>query len=235
MKIKLSDHFTIKKLLKATFPTISMMVFISIYSVVDGVFIANFAGTSAFSGVNLIFPVIMVIGAVGFMLGAGASALVANTLGEGNNNRANQIFTMMLHFTIILGVILSTVVFVLIEPLTYWMVEVGGQQVTDEMIQSAIVYGRLLTVFQVAFMVQNYFQSLFVVAEKADKGFVVTAIAGCCNMLLDALFVGLFKWGVVGAAIATGISYCVGAIIPLVYFAKSNNSLLQFAKTSYHH
>ena len=212
MKIKLSDHFTIKKLLKATFPTISMMVFISIYSVVDGVFIANFAGTSAFSGVNLIFPVIMVIGAVGFMLGAGASALVANTLGEGNNNRANQIFTMMLHFTIILGVILSTVVFVLIEPLTYWMVEVGGQQVTDEMIQSAIVYGRLLTVFQVAFMVQNYFQSLFVVAEKADKGFVVTAIAGCCNMLLDALFVGLFKWGVVGAAIATGISYCVGAI-----------------------
>ena len=231
MKIKLSDHFTIKKLLKATFPTISMMVFISIYSVVDGVFIANFAGTSAFSGVNLIFPVIMVIGAVGFMLGAGASALVANTLGEGNNNRANQIFTMMLHFTIILGVILSTVVFVLIEPLTYWMVEVGGQQVTDEMIQSAIVYGRLLTVFQVAFMVQNYFQSLFVVAEKADKGFVVTAIAGCCNMLLDALFVGLFKWGVVGAAIATGISYCVGAIIPLVYFAKSNNSLLQFAKT----
>ena len=231
MKIKLSDHFTIKKLLKATFPTISMMVFISIYSVVDGVFIANFAGTSAFSGVNLIFPVIMVIGAVGFMLGAGASALVANTLGEGNNNRANQIFTMMLHFTIILGVILSTVVFVLIEPLTYWMVEVGGQQVTDEMIQSAIVYGRLLTLFQVAFMVQNYFQSLFVVAEKADKGFVVTAIAGCCNMLLDALFVGLFKWGVVGAAIATGISYCVGAIIPLVYFAKSNNSLLQFAKT----
>ena len=231
MKIKLSDHFTIKKLLKATFPTISMMVFISIYSVVDGVFIANFAGTSAFSGVNLIFPVIMVIGAVGFMLGAGASALVANTLGEGNNNRANQIFTMMLHFTIILGVILSTVVFVLIEPLTYWMVEVGGQQVTDEMIQSAIVYGRLLTVFQVAFMVQNYFQSLFVVAEKADKGFVVTAIAGCCNMLLDALFVGLFKWGVVGAAIATGISYCVGASIPLVYFAKSNNSLLQFAKT----
>ena len=231
MKIKLSDHFTIKKLLKATFPTISMMVFISIYSVVDGVFIANFAGTSAFSGVNLIFPVIMVIGAVGFMLGTGGSALVSNLLGEGKKQRANQVFTMTLYFTIILGVILSTVVFVLIEPLTYWMVEVGGQQVTDEMIQSAIVYGRLLTVFQVAFMVQNYFQSLFVVAEKADKGFVVTAIAGCCNMLLDALFVGLFKWGVVGAAIATGISYCVGAIIPLVYFAKSNNSLLQFAKT----
>ena len=231
MKIKLSDHFTIKKLLQATFPTISMMVFISIYSVIDGVFIANFAGTSAFSGVNLIFPVIMVIGAVGFMLGAGASALVANTLGEGDNNRANQIFTMMLYFTIILGVILSVAVFVLVEPLTYWMVAIGNQDVTPEMIDAAIVYGRLLTVFQVAFMVQNYFQSLFVVAEKPNLGFGITAIAGCCNMVLDALVVGLFKGGVVGAAIATGISYCVGAIIPLGYFAKQNNSLLRFAKT----
>ena len=133
MKIKLSDHFTIKKLLQATFPTISMMVFISIYSIVDGVFIANFAGTSAFSGVNLVFPIIMVIGAVGFMLGAGASAMVANTLGEGNGERANRIFTMMLYFTVILGVILSAIVFLLIEPLTHLMVKIGGQPVSQEM------------------------------------------------------------------------------------------------------
>ena len=166
MKIKLSDHFTIKKLLQATFPTIAMMVFISIYSIVDGVFIANFAGTAAFSGVNLIFPVIMVIGAVGFMLGAGGAALVANTLGEGDKPRANKIFTMMLYFTIILGVILSVTVFLLVEPLTHFMVKIGGQEVSQEMIDAAIVYGRTLTVFQVAFMVQNYFQSLFVVAEK---------------------------------------------------------------------
>ncbi len=231
MKIKLSDHFTIKKLLQATFPTIAMMVFISIYSIVDGVFIANFAGTAAFSGVNLIFPVIMVIGAVGFMLGAGSAALVANTLGEGDKPRANKIFTMMLYFTIILGVILSITVFLLVEPLTHFMVKIGGQEVSQEMIDAAIVYGRTLTVFQVAFMVQNYFQSLFVVAEKADKGFAITAIAGCCNMVLDALFVGLFKWGVVGAAFATGISCCVGALIPIAYFAKQNNSLLKFAST----
>ncbi len=231
MKIKLSDHFTIKKIIQATFPTIAMMVFISIYSIVDGVFIANFAGTAAFSGVNLIFPVIMIIGAVGFMLGAGSAALVANTLGEGNKPRANKIFTMMLYFTIILGVILSITVFLLVEPLTHFMVKIGGQDVSQEMIDAAIVYGRTLTVFQVAFMVQNYFQSLFVVAEKADKGFAITAIAGCCNMVLDALFVGLFKWGVVGAALATGISCCVGALIPITYFVKQNNSLLKFAST----
>ncbi|MBQ4272207.1 MAG: MATE family efflux transporter, partial [Clostridia bacterium] len=158
MKIKLSDHFTIKKLLNATLPTITMMVFISIYSIVDGVFIANFAGASAFSGINLIFPVIMIIGAVGFMLGTGGSALVSNLLGEGKKQRANQVFTMTLYFTIILGVVLSVIVFLLIEPLTYLMVEIGGQEVSQEMIDSAIVYGRLLTVFQVAFMVQNYFQ-----------------------------------------------------------------------------
>ncbi|MBO5866752.1 MAG: MATE family efflux transporter, partial [Clostridia bacterium] len=231
MKIKLSDHFTIKKLLQATLPTISMMVFISIYSIVDGVFIANFAGTSAFSGVNLIFPVVMVIGAVGFMLGTGGAALVANTLGEGKAERANKIFTMMLYFTIILGLILSVIVFLLIKPLTHFMVKIGGQSVSQEMIDSAIVYGRILTVFQVVFMVQNYFQSLFVVAEKPNLGFGITTIAGCCNMVLDALFVGAFKWGVVGAAVATGISYCVGAIVPLAYFAKPNNSLLKFSST----
>lgn len=231
MKIKLSDHFTIKKLLQATLPTITMMVFISIYSIVDGVFVANFAGASAFSGINLIFPVIMVIGAVGFMLGTGGSALVSNLLGEGKKQRANQVFTMTLYFTIILGVVLSVIVFLLIEPLTYLMVKIGGQPVSQEMIDSAIVYGRILTVFQVAFMVQNYFQSLFVVAEKANLGFGVTVIAGCCNMALDALFIGLFKWGVVGAAVATGISYCVGAIVPIVYFAKDNSSLLKFAPT----
>ncbi|MBQ8434283.1 MAG: MATE family efflux transporter [Clostridia bacterium] len=231
MRIKLSDHFTIKKLLQATLPTITMMVFISIYSIVDGVFIANFAGASAFSGINLIFPVIMIIGAVGFMLGTGGSALVSNLLGEGKKQRANQVFTMTLYFTIILGVVLSVVIFLLIEPLTHLMVKIGGQPVSQEMIDSAIVYGRILTVFQVAFMVQNYFQSLFVVAEKANLGFGVTVIAGCCNMVLDALFVGLFKWGVVGAAVATGISYCVGAVVPIVYFAKDNPSLLKFAST----
>lgn len=231
MKIKLSDHFTIKKLLNATLPTITMMVFISIYSIVDGVFIANFAGASAFSGINLIFPVIMIIGAVGFMLGTGGSALVSNLLGEGKKQRANQVFTMTLYFTIILGVVLSVIVFLLIEPLTYLMVKIGGQEVSQEMIDSAIVYGRLLTVFQVAFMVQNYFQSLFIVAEKANLGFGITVVAGCCNMVLDALFIGLFKWGVVGAAVATGISQCVGAIIPVVYFAKDNPSLLKFAPT----
>lgn len=231
MKIRLSDHFSIKKLLRATFPSMAMMVFTSIYSIVDGFFVSNFAGSSAFSGVNLIFPVISIIGAVGFMLGTGGSALVANTLGEGDKERANKIFTMTLYFTIILGVILSVVVFAFVEPITYFMIKIGGQEVSQEMIDSAILYGRILSAFQVAFMLQNYFQSMFVVAEKPTLGFIVTAAAGCTNMVLDALFVGVFQWGVAGAAIATVISYFVGATVPVVYFLRPNSSLLRFSKT----
>ncbi len=231
MKIRLSDHFSIKKLLRATFPSMAMMVFTSIYSIVDGFFVSNFAGSSAFSGVNLIFPVISIIGAVGFMLGTGGSALVANTLGEGDKVRANKIFTMTLYFTIILGVILSAVVFAFVEPITYFMIKIGGKEVSQEMIDAAILYGRILSAFQVAFMLQNYFQSLFVVAEKPTLGFIVTAIAGCTNMVLDALFVGVFQWGVAGAAIATVISYFVGATVPVVYFLRPNSSLLRFSKT----
>lgn len=231
MKIRLSDHFTIQKLLRATLPSMAMMVFTSIYSIVDGFFVSNFAGSSAFSGLNLIFPVISIIGAVGFMLGSGGSALVANTLGEGDKDRANKIFTMTLYFTIILGLILSALVFIFVEPITYFMIKIGGQEVSQEMIDSAILYGRILSAFQVAFMLQNYFQSLFVVAEKPTLGFIVTAIAGCTNMALDALFVGVFHWGIAGAAVATVISYFVGAVIPVVYFSRNNSSLLKFSRT----
>lgn len=231
MKIKLSDHFTIKKLLRATLPSMAMMVFTSIYSIVDGFFVSNFAGSSAFSGLNLIFPVISIIGAVGFMLGSGGSALVANTLGEGDKDRANKIFTMTLYFTIILGLILSALVFIFVEPITYFMIKIGGKEVSQEMIDSAILYGRILSAFQVAFMLQNYFQSLFVVAEKPTLGFIVTAIAGCTNMALDALFVGVFHWGIAGAAVATVISYFVGAVMPVVYFSRNNSSLLKFTRT----
>ncbi len=231
MKIKLSDHFTFKKLLKAVLPSICMMVFTSIYSIVDGFCVSNFATKSAFAGLNLIYPVVMIIGAIGFMLGAGGSALVSNTLGEGDNARANKIFTMTLWFTVILGGIISAIVFAFMEEITLFLVKIGGENITQEAIDSAIVYGRIMVSCVVFFMLQNMFQNMFVVAEKSNLGFVVTAIAGGCNIVLDALFVGVFRWGVAGAAVASVVSQFVGMIIPVIYFSRKNTSLLRFTQT----
>ncbi len=228
MAVKLSEHFTVKKLLTAVYPTVLMMVFTSIYGIVDGIFISNSVGTTAFAGVNLIMPILMITGSIGFMLGAGGSALVANTLGEGDKERANKIFTMIVLFTVILSIIFTVGTYFLIEPIAIWL---GGEKASPEMIRVAVKYGKILTLFQGAFMLQNVFQSLFVVAEKAMFGFIVIAIAGCANMALDALFIVVFGWGVTGAAVATGISQVIGGFIPVIYFLSKNSSTIQFAKT----
>ncbi len=224
MAIHLSDHFGYRKLIKATLPTILMMVFTSVYGIVDGLFVSNIVGTSAFTAINLIMPVLMIIAAFGFMLGAGGSALTAKTLGEGNQRRSNEIFSMVVYFTAILGVVVSVVVFLFLEPITRAL---GGEQTSRETIENAVLYGRIFIAFETLYMLQNVFQSFFVAAEKATLGFVVTVVAGCTNILLDALFVAVFRWGIAGAAIATGLSQTVGAAIPLVYFTRKNGGLLR--------
>ncbi len=228
MAIHLSEHFTYKKLLKATLPTILMMVCTSVYGIVDGMFVSNLVSKSAFAGVNLIMPVLMIIAAFGFMLGAGGSALTAKTLGEGQKERANAIFSMVLYFTIIAGILISVLVFLFLEPITRAL---GGVNTTEETIQNAVLYGRIFVAFETVYMLQNVFQSFFVTAEKAMMGFIVTVAAGVTNILLDALFMGAFHLGVVGAAVATGISQVVGAAIPLIYFMRKNTSLLHIKWT----
>ncbi len=228
MQIQLSDHFTLKKLLLATLPTILMMVFTSIYSIVDGFFVSNFVGESEFVGVNLIMPITQIVGAIGFMFGAGGSALAAKTLGENDNPRANKIFSMVIYTSAIIALTISAVIFIFLENIA---IALGGENTTQATINNAVLYGRILLGFEVMFILQNAFQSFFVVAEKATLGFIVTVIAGCTNMALDALFIIVFDWGIVGAAVATGIAQTVGAIIPLVYFLSKNNSLLRLVKT----
>lgn len=228
MVIHLSEHFTIRKLLKTVFPTVLMMLFTSVYSIVDGIFIANYIGNTAFAGVNLIFPVIMITGSIGFMLGAGGSALVSNKLGEGDKEGAKKTFTMIVLFTVILAIIITASMYFLIEPIATIL---GGENATDEMISEAVKYGKILTIFQGSFMLQNVFQSLFVAAEMAMLGFVFILIAGCMNMFLDFLFVAVFGWGVIGAGLATGISQVFGGVVPIVYFLCKNTSLIKFSKT----
>lgn len=225
MKIKLSDHFTYSKLLRFVFPSIIMMVFTSIYGVVDGLFVSNFAGKTAFASINLVMPFVMILGGIGFMIGTGGTALVSKVLGEGKKEKANEIFTMMIIFTFLLGALLS-VIGVISMP---WVAKFLGA--TEEMMADCVIYGRIVTGFTVAFMLQNVFQSFLIAAEKPKLGLLATVLAGITNMALDAIFIIVFKWGVAGAAIATGLSQCVGGIFPLIYFLRKNSSLLRLTKT----
>mgnify|MGYP000442642375 FL=1 len=224
--IRLSDHFSYSKLLRFTLPSICMMVFTSIYGVVDGLFVSNFAGKTPFAAINLVMPFIMILGGMGFMIGTGGTALVSKLMGEGKKDEANSTFSMMVLFTLLLGIVLSAVGFLTMRPVSYFL---GA---TDAMIDNCVLYGRIVTGFTFAFMLQNVFQSFFIAAEKPRLGLIVTVAAGVTNMVLDALFIAVFNWGVAGAAIATGLSQCVGGVLPLIYFLRPNDSLLRMRPTS---
>ena len=199
MKIQLSDHFTYKMLLRFVLPSIIMMVFTSIYGVVDGLFVSNFVGKTPFAAVNLVMPFIMVFGGIGFMFGTGGSALVAKTMGEGDKHRANQYFTMIIAATLICGVIISTLGVIFMEPISVFL---GADA---EMLPDCVLYGRIVLAFNTAYMLQNVFQSFLIAAEKPKLGLWVTVAAGVTNMALDALFMAVFHWGVgVGVGLEVG-------------------------------
>lgn len=223
--IQLSDHFTYKKLFRFCLSPIIMMIFTSVYGVVDGLFVSNFVGKTPFAAINLVMPFLMILGGVGFMIGAGGSAWVAKTLGEGHREDACRYFTMMVKLTTILGIVLSVIGIALMRPISYLL---GA---TEALINDCVVYGRTVLIFNTAFMLQNVFQTFLTTAEKPKLGLAATVAAGVTNMALDALFIAVFRWGVAGAALATGISQCVGGILPLIYFLRPNSSLLRLART----
>ena len=226
MTIQLSEHFTYKKIFRFALPSIVMMVFTSIYGVVDGTFVSNFVGKTPFAAVNLVWPFLMILGAFGFMIGTGGSALVAKTLGEDKKEDANRYFTMLITLVIILGLLLTILGLIVIRPLS------SALGASGQMLEDCVTYGRTLMIFNTAFMLQSVFQSLFITAEKPRLGLIMTVIAGLTNMVLDALFIAVFKWGLVGAALATGLSQCIGGVLPLIYFmSPKNDTALKFVKT----
>lgn len=227
MKIQLSEHFTYSKLLRFTLPTIAMMIFTSIYGVVDGIFVSNFVGKTSFAAVNLIMPFLMILGTLGFMLGAGGSAIVSKTLGEGDKDRANRYFSMIVYLALICGITLSVIGWCFIRPASILL---GAD---ESMLGDCVLYGRIILIILPAFILQNIFQSFLVTAEKPHIGLALTVTAGVTNMILDFLFVAIFKWGIAGAAIATGISQIVGGVIPFVYFLCKNASTLRLTKTRF--
>lgn len=225
MNIQLSDHFTYSKLFRFTFPSIVMIVFTSIYSVVDGFFVSNYVGKTPFAALNLIMPFLMILGAVGFMIGTGGSALVAMSFGQGEDEKANRIFSLLIYLVIGTGIVFSTLGIVFLEPIA----RILGA--SDDMLPYCVQYGRIILLALVPFMLQNVFQSFLVTAEKPTLGLFITLAAGITNMILDWLFMAVFSWGIVGAASATAVSQVIGGFIPLIYFTFPNKSKLRLGKT----
>ncbi|MBE6718111.1 MAG: MATE family efflux transporter [Ruminococcaceae bacterium] len=228
-QIQLSDHFTYGRLIRFTLPSIGMMIFMSIYSVVDGFFVSNFAGKTPFAAINLIFPLLMILSTVGFMFGTGGSAIVAKTFGEGNKEKANKYFSLFVYISFALGIILAVLAFIFIRPIAILFGAKG------QMLDNAILYARILLIALPFNILQLMFQTFFVTAEKPQHGLAVTVSSGVTNMLLDALLVIFLpqKYKLAGAAVATAMSQIVGGGIPLIYFGRKNNSILRLGKTNF--
>ena len=227
MKIQLSDHFNFRRLLRFTLPSIAMMIFSSIYIIVDGFFVSNYVGATAFAAVNLIMPVLMILSSIGFMIGTGGSALVSMTLGQGHKKKANEIFSLLIYFVIACGVVLDIIGYIFIGDIA------SALGATPEMLPICVQYAQISLISLIPFMLQNVFQSFMVTAEKPHLGLVVTIMSGVANMFLDWLLVGQLAMGVSGAATATVISEYVGGILPLIYFLSKNKSLLRIGKTHF--
>ena len=227
MNIQLSEHFNYKKLLRFTLPSIVMMIFTSIYGVVDGFFVSNFVGKTPFAAVNFIMPFLMILGSVGFMFGTGGSALISKTMGEGDKERAKRLFSLFIYVSAGCGIVIAVLGLIFIRPIA------GLLGAEGTMLDNCVTYGRIILAALPAYMLQYEFQSFFVTAEKPQLGLAVTIAAGVPNMVLDALFVAVFSWGLPGAAAATAISQCVGGFLPLIYFVRPNSSLLHLTKTKY--
>ena len=228
MKIQLSDHFTYGRLLRFTFPSVVMMIFTSIYGVVDGIFVSNFAGKTAFAAVNLIMPYLMATGVIGFMIGTGGTALISMTLGMGDQRKANELFSLLTYVCIAGGLILTVITIIFMRPVAILLGAEG------QMLEDCVLYGNITQIALTAYILQFAFQSFCITAEKPNLSLIMMVTAGVYNIVLDALFVAVFRWGLVGAAVATATAQIIGAVVPLIYFSRANDSLLRLGKCSFH-
>jgi putative MATE family efflux protein len=224
MRIQLSDHFTYKILFRFTLPTIGMMLFTSVYSIVDGLFVSNLVGKTPFAALNLIFPFIQMLSAFGFMIGSGGSAMVSRLLGQKDDERANQVFSLLVYFALAIGIVLAVLGLLFIRKVSLFL---GA---SDDMLDDCVLYGSICLAALPAAILQFTFNPMMITAERPNMGFWVTIGAGLMNMAMDALFIAVFHWGLAGAAIATGLSQCVGGFVPLIYFSRKNTSLLRLGR-----
>lgn len=228
MNIQLSEHFTYGKLLRFTLPSIVMMIFTSIYGVVDGYFVSNYVGKTPFAALNFIMPFLMILGAVGFMFGTGGSALISKTMGEGDSEKANRLFSLFVYMTAVCGVAIAALGIAFIRPVA---AALGAE---GDMLENCVLYGRIVLAALPFYMLQFEFQSFFSAAEKPQTGLAVTVLSGVTNIILDWLFIKILSLGLVGAAAATALGQAVGGIVPLIYFGRKNTSLLRLGRTKFY-
>lgn len=222
--IKLSDHFTYKKLLRFTVPSIVMMICTSMYGVIDGIFVSNYIGKMSLAAINFIMPVLYIFAMFGYMFGAGGSALVSKTLGEGDRKRANGLFSLFVYISIIFGVFMTVSGYFFMRPLVQWFGAEG------ELLEQSLIYGHIFLLALTAWILMYVFQLFFITAEKPKLGLMVTIASGVTNIVLDALFIVVFEWGIAGAAAASAIGQMVGGVFPIIYFARENSSILRLTK-----
>lgn len=229
MKIQLSDHFSYGKLIRFTLPSIGMMIFTSLYGIVDGFFVSNFTGKTPFAAVNLVWPLMMIFATVGFMFGTGGSAIVGRLFGERKPERANRCFSLFAYVTFAIGVILAALGILFMRPISRWMGAEG------ELLEHCVVYGRIILAALPFNVLLFFFQSFFVTAEKPNLGFLVTLASGVTNIVLDAVLVILLPqpYKLIGAAVATAMGQVIGGVIPLIYFFRKNSSILRLGKTDF--
>ena len=225
--IKLSDHFNIRRIIRYSFPSVVMLVFTSIYTVIDGFFVSNFVGKTAFTAINFIWPFVSMLSVTGFMFGAGGSALIAKTLGEKNRDKANKIFSFITYFSILIGILLGIIGLFFLKPVA---IKLGA---TGDLLEQSLIYGAILLIGLPSYMLQCHFQCLFPTAQQPKLGLWVTLAAGIANCVFDFLFIVVFKWGIVGAAVATVVAQHIGGVYPIIYFARKNNSLLKLTKAPF--
>ena len=223
--INLKEHFDSRKIIKFTLPTIIMTIFTSIYGVVDGIFVSNIINSKAFASINLIMPFTLILGAIGFMFGTGGSALVSKTLGENENRKAKDYFSILIYSLFIIGVIISIISFIFMRPIATFL---GAK---DELVDISVLYGKILMVSLPFLLLQNCFQSFMIVAERPKIGLIISIISGISNMILDYIFIYLFRFGIIGAGLATSISQFIGGVIPIIYFGRKNTTTLKLVKT----
>lgn len=226
MKVELSGHYSVRRLALTSLPAIAMMMITSIYSIVDGFFVSNFAGSTEFAALNLVWPALALVSAIGLMIGTGGSALVSKTIGEGDTGRACSIFTMLIRLCLEAGAVVTVLLFIFMKPV---VVALGAE---GDMIPLAVTYGRIVVLSMPMFILQMAFQSFYMTAERPELGTRMSIICGCLNIALDAIFIIGFGWGLTGAALGTTIALAAGGAYPLIFFAsKRNRTHLRFVKT----
>lgn len=223
-KIQLSDHFGYKRLIRFTIPSVLMMIFTSIYGVIDGFFVSNLVGKTPFAAVNFIMPFLMIVGAVGFMFGTGGSALIARTMGTGDKEKAQKIFSLIVATAAVCGVVLAVLSIIFLRPIAMFLGATGA------LLDNCVTYGRVILIALPFLILQYAFSTLVITAEKPKLGLIITVTAGIINIVGDAVFIAVFNFGIIGAALATALGQIIGGIVPLIYFARKNSSTLRFCK-----